>query len=77
MANADSAASRCISRLLPVLTVVSALAWNITASAADLLLEAGLDFNISATATLGVSYSGQYADDVTDNALKGRLTWLF
>ncbi|MGH6792221.1 MAG: autotransporter domain-containing protein, partial [Methyloceanibacter sp.] len=43
----------------------------------SLLLEAGLDFNISATATLGVSYSGQFADEVTDNAVKGRLTWLF
>jgi outer membrane autotransporter protein len=43
----------------------------------SLLLEAGLDFSISATATLGVSYSGQFADDVTDNAVKGRLTWLF
>jgi len=43
----------------------------------SLLLEAGLDFNISAAATLGVSYSGQFASDVTDNAVKGRLTWLF
>jgi outer membrane autotransporter protein len=43
----------------------------------SLLLEAGLDFSISATATLGVSYSGQFASDVTDNAVKGRLTWLF
>jgi uncharacterized protein with beta-barrel porin domain len=42
----------------------------------SLLLEAGLDFSISATATLGVSYSGQFADDVTDNAVKGHLlTW--
>jgi len=39
----------------------------------SLLLEAGLDFNISAAATLGVSYSGQFASDVTDNAVKGRL----
>jgi len=39
--------------------------------------ETGLDFNISATAMLGVSYSGQFADDVTDNAVKGRFTWLF
>ena len=43
----------------------------------SLLVEAGLDFNLSATATLGVSYSGQLASDVTDNAVKGRLTWLF
>jgi len=43
----------------------------------SLLVEAGLDFSISATATLGVSYSGQFASDVTDNGVKGRLTWLF
>jgi uncharacterized protein with beta-barrel porin domain len=43
----------------------------------SLLVEAGLDFSLSATATLGVSYSGQFADEVTDNAVKGRLTWLF
>ncbi|MGV1014778.1 MAG: autotransporter domain-containing protein, partial [Methyloceanibacter sp.] len=43
----------------------------------SLLIEAGLDFNISPNATLGVSYSGQLASDVTDNAVKGRLSWLF
>ena len=43
----------------------------------SLLLEAGLDFALSPNATLGVSYSGQIADEVTDNAVKGRLTWLF
>jgi outer membrane autotransporter protein len=41
------------------------------------LLEAGLDFALSRNATLGISYSGQIADEVTDNAVKGRLTWLF
>ncbi|MCJ7787907.1 MAG: hypothetical protein MUP20_04240 [Methyloceanibacter sp.] len=40
-------------------------------------VEAGLDFNLSPKATLGVSYSGQFASDVTDNGVKGRLTWLF
>jgi outer membrane autotransporter protein len=43
----------------------------------SLLLEAGLEFNLGPAATLGVSYSGQLADDVEDNAVKGRLTWLF
>jgi len=42
------------------------------------LIEAGLDLNLSPTATLGVSYSGQFcASDVEDNAVKGRFTWLF
>jgi outer membrane autotransporter protein len=43
----------------------------------SLLLEAGLDLNLSPTATLGVSYSGQLASDLTDSAVKGRFTWLF
>ena len=34
-------------------------------------------FNLSPTATLGVSYSGQFASDLTDNAVKGRFTWVF
>jgi len=41
------------------------------------LVEAGLDLNLSPTATLGVSYSGQLASDLIDNAVKGRFTWLF
>jgi outer membrane autotransporter protein len=41
------------------------------------LVEAGLDLNLNPTATLGVSYSGQFASDVEDNAVKGRFTWLF
>ena len=41
------------------------------------LLEAGLDLALSPTATLGVSYTGQFAADVTDNGVKGRFTWLF
>ncbi|MGH7186471.1 MAG: autotransporter outer membrane beta-barrel domain-containing protein, partial [Pseudomonadota bacterium] len=41
------------------------------------LIEAGLDLNLSPTATLGVSYSGQFASEVEDNAVKGRFTWLF
>ncbi|ODR97891.1 hypothetical protein AUC68_10150 [Methyloceanibacter methanicus] len=41
------------------------------------LLDAGVDFAISDKLSAGVSYSGQYADTVADNAVKGRLTWLF
>ena len=41
------------------------------------LIEAGLDFDLLPTATLGVSYSGQIASDLTDNAVKGRVTLLF
>jgi uncharacterized protein with beta-barrel porin domain len=41
------------------------------------LIEAGLDINLSPTATLGASYSGQFGDGVGDNAVKGRFTWLF
>ena len=41
------------------------------------LLDTGLDVALSDRLTAGVSYSGQYADDVSDNAVKGRLTWLF
>ncbi|HEV7463417.1 MAG TPA: autotransporter domain-containing protein, partial [Methyloceanibacter sp.] len=43
----------------------------------SLLVEAGFDLNLSPAATLGVSYSGQFASDLTDNAVKGRFTWLF
>ena len=41
------------------------------------LLDAGLDFALSDRLSAGVSYQGQYADTVSDNAVKGRLTWLF
>jgi len=41
------------------------------------LVEAGLDLNLGPTATLGVAYSGQLANNLTDNAVKGRFTWLF
>jgi len=43
----------------------------------SVLLDTGLDFAIGARTTAGVSYSGQFGDDVTDNAVKGRFTWLF
>nr|MDJ0514317.1 autotransporter outer membrane beta-barrel domain-containing protein [Methyloceanibacter sp.] len=41
------------------------------------LLDAGLDLAVSDRLSAGVSYQGQYADNVSDNAVKGRLTWLF
>ena len=41
------------------------------------LIETGLDLQLSPTATLGASYSGQFGESVTDNAVKGRFTWLF
>jgi uncharacterized protein with beta-barrel porin domain len=43
----------------------------------SLLIEPGLDFTLGPNATLGVSYSGQLASDLQDNAVKGRLTWQF
>jgi outer membrane autotransporter protein len=41
------------------------------------LIDAGLDFALGPGMTLGASYSGQIASDLTDNAVKGRFTWLF
>jgi outer membrane autotransporter protein len=41
------------------------------------LIDAGLDLNFSATATLGVSYSGQFGDGFKTTPSKGRFTWLF
>ncbi|MDJ0513734.1 MAG: autotransporter domain-containing protein [Methyloceanibacter sp.] len=41
------------------------------------LLDAGLDLAVSDRLSAGVSYQGQYADNLSDNAVKGRLTWLF
>jgi uncharacterized protein with beta-barrel porin domain len=41
------------------------------------LIDAGLDFTLDPGMTLGASYSGQIALDLTDNAVKGRFTWLF
>lgn len=41
------------------------------------LLDAGLMLTLSDDASLGLAYSGQIADDVTDNAVTGRLDWRF
>jgi len=41
------------------------------------LLDAGLDFAVSDRVSAGVSYTGQFSSNVTDNGVKGRFTWLF
>ncbi|MEZ5875560.1 MAG: autotransporter domain-containing protein, partial [Hyphomicrobiales bacterium] len=41
------------------------------------LIDAGVDFALGPNTTAGVSYSGQFGDGVSDNGVKGRLTWLF
>jgi outer membrane autotransporter protein len=41
------------------------------------LLEAGFDVHLTASATLGVSYLGQFAGAVDDHAVKGKLLWNF
>jgi outer membrane autotransporter protein len=41
------------------------------------LIDAGLDLNLGPAMMLGVSYSGQLANELTDNPVKGRFTWLF
>ena len=41
------------------------------------LLDTGLDVALGERTTAGVSYAGQFGDGVTDNAVKGRFTWLF
>lgn len=42
-----------------------------------LVAEAGVDVAIAANATLGVSWTGQYADQSHDNAVKGNFRWSF
>jgi outer membrane autotransporter protein len=41
------------------------------------LIDVGFDLNLDPTLTLGVSYTGQFANDLQDNAVKGRFTWVF
>ena len=41
------------------------------------LIDAGLDFALGERTTAGLSYSGQFGDGVTDNAVKGRFAWIF
>src|SRR5205807_5401016 len=42
-----------------------------------LLAEAGLDLAINSHATIGVSYTGQIANNVQDHAAKGKFSWKF
>ena len=42
-----------------------------------LVAEAGLDFAVAANASLGVSWTGQFADKAYDNTVKGNFTWRF
>lgn len=41
------------------------------------IIDAGLDFALGKNGTASVSYSGQFGDGVTDNAVKVLATWLF
>lgn len=42
-----------------------------------LVLEAGLDFKLSPQATIGISYSGQFASKAQDNAFKADISFKF
>jgi outer membrane autotransporter protein len=41
------------------------------------LVDAGFDLRVSASAKLGLSYSGELARNARDNAVKGNFTWTF
>ncbi len=41
------------------------------------LVDAGADLRIGPDAKIGISYSGQLADDASDNAITGNLLWNF
>ncbi|MGY8664065.1 autotransporter domain-containing protein [Bradyrhizobium sp. UFLA05-109] len=41
------------------------------------VVEAGLDFAIAPSATLGVSYSGQFASSVSDQSVRANFNWKF
>jgi uncharacterized protein with beta-barrel porin domain len=41
------------------------------------LVEAGLDLDIGANATLGIPYQGQFADDATNNGASANLAVRF
>jgi outer membrane autotransporter protein len=51
--------------------------YGVPLAADTAIVDAGLDLALAPNATAGVSYSGQFGDRVSDNAVKGRLTWLF
>jgi outer membrane autotransporter protein len=41
------------------------------------LTEAGLDIAIGRSVTIGVSYTGQLANNVRDHTAKGKFRWKF
>ncbi|MDH7795537.1 MULTISPECIES: autotransporter domain-containing protein [unclassified Beijerinckia] len=41
------------------------------------IVEAGLDFNLTSQATLGISYGGQFGSRLTDQTIKGNFAWKF
>jgi len=42
-----------------------------------LVAESGLDFAVAPNASLGISWTGQFADQSHDNAVKGNFVWRF
>lgn len=56
----------------------TAFALNGSPIARDALVaEAGLDLALTASASVGVTWSGQFANGAQNNAVKGNLTWRF
>jgi outer membrane autotransporter protein len=41
------------------------------------VVEAGLDFNLTPSATLGLSYGGQFSSRLTDQSVRGNVAWKF
>ena len=41
------------------------------------LIDVGLALELARGVTLGASYAGQFASDLQDNAVQGRLSWAF
>ena len=41
------------------------------------VIDIGFDLKLGPAITLGVSYAGHFANDLQDNAVKSRFTWLF
>ena len=51
--------------------------WGVPLAEDSALVEAALDIRLAATTTLAVSYSGQFASESQDNAVRGRLSLSF
>ena len=58
-------------------TGVSFIVAGVPIARDSLLAEAGLDLAINRNVTVGVSYMGQIASNVTDHAAKGKFSWKF